>query len=408
VSPGDRQPLPGYEFDGRGPAQRRLLEWLGERVPDCEFDVAVAQRSPAGPWALKLHAPNRVPTCAELLQAEPWIERVAVRPQHLYVRIGCERLCEWVAEGFGSSLSASAPGRHAGSRAACSTPAAGEEGVGRTVLVRAVDAEARERAELPRSLSLFRETAVARSAVALLRARGFDVDLELLPPSRETYEELWADAPGSVTHTLVVGQAVPMPTECERGDHVVHLAVGEVDVRHGPLRARHGGSVSADDAIAEVARMLRGREPETSEAYGAAVLALLLIATPRARRVQFDDAALAREATTLASLIDGIGDRGSVATQDDDARAASVEDIRELAAELDLLPTNASRATAALEPALIARSLRAIAESRQLVAGADCSSAGTAPLVDAMARAVATAFELAGLGAGLSTASPAV
>lgn len=397
--------LPGYAFEGRGPAQRRLLEWLGARVPDASLDVAVAQRSPAGAWALKVHAPNRVPTCAELLQAEDWVERVVARPQHLYVRIGSERLCEWVAEGFGPRSPDSAARYHAGARTAEGDRVAGSEGAGRSVLVRAVDVDALARTAGSRPLSLFRETAVARSVAALLRSRGFDVHLELLSPGRETYGELWAAAPGSVTHTIVVGGGVPMPTECERGDHVVHLDVGEVDVRHGPLRARHGGSVSADDAIEEASRRLADAGLEPSEIHRADVLALLLIATPRARRVQIDDAALAREAETFASLIDMAGLEASDSTPDVAACPASADDIRELAAELDLLATNAGRAAGALEPALVARSLRSIAERRILAGGARASPHDGMSLVDATACAVAAGLDLAGMAAGQPTPS---
>jgi hypothetical protein len=402
--------LPGYTFDGRGPAQRRLLEWLGSRVPDCELNSAVAQRSPAGPWAIKIHAPNRVPSCAELLQPESWVERVAVRPQHLYVRLTTERLCEWVVEGF-------APGGP--------DPLTGSEGRGRSVLVRAVDVDALTAAGEPRPLRLFRETAVARAVAALLRSRGFEVTLELLPPGgagRETYDEIWAAAPGAVTHTVVVGGGVPAPSEVERGDHVVHLPVGEVDVRHGPLRARNGGSVSADDVVAEVVRGLSAERRAALEstagdkggvnAYGEAVLALLLIATPRARRLQLDDAAVRREMETfgcLADAVDGGGARvagGSSAaepssTADGVRRSAAKggveEALRDLAAELDLIATNVGRGVGDLDPALVARSLRALAERCEQLLQAD-SGADAAPLWTAVRSAVPATLGLAALG----------
>jgi hypothetical protein len=395
--------LPGYVFEGRGPAQRRLLSWLRERVPDGSFDSAVAQRSPAGPWALKVHAPNRVPTCAELLQAEPWIERVTVRPQHLYVRIGCERLCEWVVEGYAAE----------GGAAAC---VGGSEGRGRSVLVRAVDVDAVAAAGAPRPLRMFRETAVARSVAALLRSRGFEVRLELLPPGRETYDDVWAAAPGSSTHTVVVGSGVPLPSEVERGDHVVQLPVGEVDVRHGPLRARNGGSVSADDVVAEVRRMLPAQlrsllaaGEEAERACAEAIVALLLLATPRARRIQLDDAALKREVATFACLAAVLTGESHV---DGDAGApqlpiaAPSEPLRDLAAELDLIATNAARGTAALDPALVARSLRSLAERSERLAGGDATEAeaGGSDAVAAatpswpVARAgIEAAFGLAGI-----------
>lgn len=375
MSAGGRQPLPGYELVGRGPAQRRLVEWAGERVPGCELGVAVAQRSPAGPWALKLRAPaGRAPEVAALLEAEAWVERVVARPQHLYVRIGCERLCEWVAEGF-------APG--------APDPLAGDEGRGRSVLVRAADAGALSAAGEERPLRLVRETAVARSVAALLGARGFDVQLELLAPAgagRETYDELWADAPGSVTHTLVVGAGVPLPTDLERGDHVVHLPVGEVDVRHGPLRARNGGSVSADDVVAEA-----GAE------HGEAVLALLLLATPRTRRIQLDEAALARETETFGCLTRVLEATGLTAAEAD-ARPRG-ELLRDLAAVLDLTATNAGRAATALDPALVARSLRSVAERAERLGGAGAEPA-PGRLWDAARRAAQAAFALGGIVPG--------
>lgn len=363
MSSGDPGPLPGYDFVGRGPAQRRLLAWLGERLPGCALESAVAQRSPAGPWALKLHAPGgEVAEVAALLQAEPWVERVVARPQHVYVRIGCERLCEWVASGF-------APG--------APDPLAGDEGRGRSVLVRAVDVDALAAAGEERPLRLFRETAVARSVTALLRSRGFEVALELLPPGGETYDQVWAAAPGSVTHTVVVGAGVPMPQEVERGDHVVHLPVGEVDVRHGPLRARFAGSVSADDLIGEV---------------GEAVLALLLIATPRARRIQLDERAVAREAATFGCLAEIAGDRPGPEGDEETAR--------DLAAELDLVATNVSRGVTALDPALVARCLRSMAESF-----ARCRQDGIARVPDALASATAAATAATLAAAGIQVAS---
>jgi hypothetical protein len=368
---GDSCVLPGYRFVGRGPAQRRLLAWLAPRV-DCELDVAVAQRSPAGPWALKLHAPGRASEVAALLEAQEWVERVVARPQHLYVRIGGERLCEWVAEGF-------APG--------APDPLAGDEGRGRSVLVRAVDVDALRAAGEERPLRLFRETAVARSVAALLRSRGFEVRLELLLPAgagRETYDDVWAAAPGSVTHTVVVGSGVPMPDEVERGDHVVHLPVGEVDVRHGPLRARHGGSVSADDVVGEIG----------SEA-GEAVLALLLLATPRARRVQLDDRAVRREAAMYEALAAaaGLGGDGGGAAAD------AGERVRDLAAEIDLIATNVARAASAADPAPVTRSLRAIAE-QAWAGGREDAAGGRAELATVLPAAIARTARLAGLEHG--------
>ncbi len=194
----------------------------------------------------------------------------------------------------------------------------------------------------------------------------------------------------------------------------MHLPVGEVDVRHGPLRARNGGSVSADDVVAEVVRALPERHraalggvDSATDAYGEAVLALLLLATPRARRIQLDDAVLRRELATLACLVDAAGDGAAVALEAevDEADAAETrkpgaEDVRDALAELDLAASNAARAATALEPALATRSLRAAADScdRLALAGDGAAASALASAGDGMRALMREAIpQLAGL-----------
>ncbi len=368
----------GREFRGRGPAQRRLLEWLRPRV-DCPLDAAVAQRSPAGPWVVKLHAPNHVATCVDLLQAEPWVERVVARPQHLYVRVTTKRLCAWVVEGF----------------AADRRPVATDEGAGRSVLVRGVDVDALREIAAPRPLRLFRETVIARSVAALLASRGYDVKLELLPPGGEAP----TDAHGECMYTVVVGEEIAQLTEADRGEDVVRLPVGEVDVRHGPLRARNGGSVSADDVVAEIGRAAPGGEQE-ARAYGEAVLALLLVATPRTRRIDLDDGAVRRETMTFAGLVDVLRlSAGRDVTHAAGRRPEGGEAVRNLAAELDLIATNVGRGTTALDPALVARSLRSIADRVECLCRAGATPSGD-PLWSATRQATSSALALAGIDVG--------
>jgi hypothetical protein len=315
------------EFEGTGPVEAAAGA-LARACAGKEAAVSMAQRSPVGPRAVRVQPaePDRE-ACAALaacLDGEGWVETVVSRPKCVYVRVTTHALRTWVAEGLA--------GR-----------AGGSEGDGQKVEV--------AYPEEGRSLHRFRERAAGRSIAAMLRSRGFEVAIG----AREA-------------GVSMNGKDVP---------------VGEVDVRHGPLRARHGGSVDADDVAAEL-----------GGAHAEALLALVLLRTQRARRAQLDDDKLSREAAAFDALLaarriaDGAAGRAAPPAGDGD------QAVRELAAELDQLPLTAARAAGALEPALVTRLAHSIAE-RSLAAEAFLPASD--PLWSCAGEAIDVALTLAGV-----------
>lgn len=329
------------DFEGTGPVEAAAAA-LARACASSEAIVSMAQRSPVGPRAVRVQPagePDRE-ACASLaacLEGEGWVDAVAARPKCVYVRVSTHALRTWVAEGLA--------GR-----------AGGSEGAGQSIEVVLPDEG--------RSLHRFRERATGGSIAALLRSRGFEVSVG-----------------ASEAGVRVDGEDVP---------------VGEVDVRHGPLRARHGGSVDADDIASEL-----------GGAHAEALLALVLLRTQRARRAQLDDDKLRREAAAFDALLaarrnaDGAAGRAAPPAGDGD------QAVRELAAELDMLPLSAARAAGALEPALVTRMVFSIAE-RSIAAQAFLPASD--PLRSCAGEAIDVALTLAGVEVprGMQTAtSPA-
>jgi hypothetical protein len=343
--------------DGVGPVETRVVALLRDRAGG-EFATSIAPRSPLGPRAVRVRlkgapngsSPDAWRELARLLQEEPWVDAVAPRPQQLYVRVTSEALRSWVAAGLGGER-----------------PARGDEGAGRPVVVRLGGAVA------PGTLDAFRRAAVARSVAALLRSRGFQVETE-------------TTAGEAAPVVVIVGEA-PSPL----GERVVHAQVGEVDVRHGALRARHGGSVSAGDVLGEIRDGLA--PPGANEDYPDRLLAYLLLREPRARRVQLDDERLLREGVAFESVLEA---RAMADAPGGDGMAADGADqaVRALAAELDLLPAVAARAASELEPALLIRFVRSVGD-RSHAARAHLPPAD--PLWPAAGEAIDAALALAGL-----------
>lgn len=325
------------EYAGIGPVEARVVErlrdWDGAHG---RFGTSIAQRSPVGPRAIRVWAQaapdgsaGPLDELVDWLGAQPWVEEVATRPKHAYVRVTTDALRAWVAAGLTAA-----------------GPASGDEGRGRATVVRFVDS-----ASLPSpSLDQFRETAAALAVGALLRSRGFEVTLDRVDPG-----ERGPLAPD----TLVVGTApAPERSSAER------VRVGEVDVRHGPLRARHGGSVSADDVLGELrGRLMRSDDPAVRmDGSAEELLSVALLRSERASRVQLDDDKLERELSAFEALASArrMVARGDheVANADGDGENA----IRELADALDMLPNTAARAASALDAALITRFRRSVVD----------------------------------------------
>jgi hypothetical protein len=353
--------------DGAGPVETRVVALLRDRAGG-EFSTSIAPRSPLGPRAVRVQlkgaangsSPDAWQELARLLEEEPWVDAVAPRRQQLYLRVTSEALRSWVADGLGGER-----------------PAGGDEGAGRPVVVRLGGAAASG------SLGAFRCAAAARSVAALLRSRGFQLEADTTGDDDSAMAAVGGGAP-----IVVVGEA-PGPL----GERVVHAEVGEVDVRHGALRARHGGSVSAEDVLGEIRA---GLAPAgAGEDYAERLLAFLLLREPRARRVQLDDERLLREAVAFESVL---GARAAASGREpgDPPAGGADQAARELAAELDLLPVVAARAASDLEPALLVRFVRAVAE-RAHAAGAHLGPDD--PLWPATAEAIDAALGLTGLEA---------
>lgn len=352
-------------YVGTGPVESKVLALL----QDCaggEFETSIAPRSPLGPRAVRVQLRNApaVPSpeawqaLASVLKDQWWVDAVTPRAQHVYVRVTTDALRKWVAAGSG--------------------PVAGDEGRGRSVRV-----WLRERD--PGSLGGRRQAAVGRSVAALLASRGFE--------------------------TSVVVGVPPAPN----GGQLVPVDLGEVDVRHGPLRARHGGSVNVDDVLGEIRGRLASAPAVagSGDLYAKALLAFVLLRTPRTRRVQLADETLEREASAFASLLEARAIASTRAAEPDGtglgpvAGDGSEPAVRELATELDLLPGAAARAAEALEPALLIRFVRSVADRVQ-------TAKTYLPAADALwpaaGEAIDVALSLAGMevprGTGLAT-SPA-
>ena len=177
----------------------------------------------------------------------------------------------------------------------------------------------------------------------------------------------------------------------------VRLRVGEVDVRHGPLRARHGGSVGADDVIGELrSRLLRSGYPAAAEGSPAELLSLALLRTERERRAQLDDDRLEREASAFEALLATrrMVDAGGHEAPDEALEGDGDGAIRELAGALDMLPNAAARATSALDAALITRFRRSVVDRAQAV---QKYLPADDPLWAAVGKALDVAHGLAGL-----------
>lgn len=337
-------------YAGTGPVEAQVLALLR----DCaggEFTASIAPRSPLGPRAVRVQldgvpggsSPDAWQALASVLEDQWWVDAVAPRRQHMYVRVTTDALRAWVAAGLG--------------------PVAGDEGAGRTIRVWLAGRD-------PGSLGARRQAAMGRSVAALLASRGFET-------------------------SVVVGAA-------PNGGHLVPVEIGEVDVRHGPLRARHGGSVNVDDVLGEIRERLAPSHAlgEWSDRYAEALLAFVLLRTPRARRVQLDDEMLRREASTFESVLEAraIADARTAVSagggSGPPAGGGAEQAVRELAAELDLLLDAAARAAGALEPALLMRFLRSVADR---VHAAKTYLPAADALWSAAGEAIDVALSLAGI-----------
>jgi hypothetical protein len=67
-------------------------------LPSEARNAKVTTRSPLGANALKVDVDEDPRAVARALERESWVEGVAIRPRHLYLRVGTESLICWLAE----------------------------------------------------------------------------------------------------------------------------------------------------------------------------------------------------------------------------------------------------------------------------------------------------------------------
>lgn len=171
------------------------------------------------------------------------------------------------------------------------------------------------------------------------------------------------------------------------------IAVGEVDVRYGPLRMRHGGIVGVDDAADEIGRARELEEQGQSRPIKANALSLPMLATSRSKHLHLDDEWIRRAAAWLCGITRAlrVTDAPGEPDQVDDHGPDADDAVRRLAIELEALPRQAALASARLEPAFLARF--AIAAATQ---AHTARLATTDPLRTAVATALGIALGLLG------------
>jgi hypothetical protein len=257
-----------------------------------DVEVGLAERSPLGGPAFRLRLsahedlgrdrvampPDRAPERVGATQflagdVERWaeVERVAVRPPHLYVRLSTDALHRWA---LGPLPDRVVTGRVVGYRL--------------PVIIAG------------RSLDAVRLRAVATALVRLGEARG--------------------------DRAVIVERNDPADADT--------LVVGPVEVPHGPLRARHGGSVDADDLMAD----LHARRGDGA----AAIVRFALLRTRAARRLRLDDGRLQAAADQWAEV------HAAPAGRFDEPA------VRRLALELERVPATLAHAARRADPSLLA------------------------------------------------------
>lgn len=301
-------------------------------------DVSVAPRSPLGPFAVSVlvgaetrdEARERTHRLATRLAGVPWVARAVARTPTVYLQVADHVLREWVGEAF-------RPG---------SAPAVTRaEGAGQRVLVQLLaPPESR-----PGQLAQVRAARVARTVAAVLRAQGYDV----------------ASVGGSTTRRVVVTTASDSPG---------HATVGPVDVPHGPLLARHGGVLFADDLVddlrAHLVRRWNGLFDPGVDAgawcgtYAEAFLTFLLLRAPRTHHVVLGEAHLfgVQAAAFDAVVATRVWSTATADAPSGSRCASPPAELRSLLMAFDTLPRAVEQAANDLDAAPLVRFVTRLTE----------------------------------------------
>jgi hypothetical protein len=235
---------------------------------------------------------------------------------------------------------------------------------------------------------------IATGALRRWISGGYADGVDLLPAGPSTAAGADMEPPDSLTafrRTAVTSALAAIGPEREWAPDAI--AVGEVDVRYGPLRMRHGGVVGVDDAAEEIGRARELEEQGQSRPIKANALSLPMLATSRNKHLHLDDEWIRRAATWLCSITQALrpADAPTEPDRTDDREPPDADTVRRLAIELEALPRQAALASARLEPAYLARF--AIAAATQ---AHTARLATTDPLRTAVATVLGIALGLLG------------
>lgn len=376
-------------FAGIGPVQMNAHAML--KACDCgTLSISVAERSPLGARAIRIRPDDSNGSAGELcaklvrwLEGRPSVEAVMARPPNVYVRITTDALCSWVSE----SLSE------------CGLQS-GQEGEGLFAVVRFNEAEANSS-----MLDQFRRASVGRAIAAMIAARGCRVHIESASDGDKTTRGL-----GNQGESDGIEVDVWRGHAAQSDNHeIVRAPVAGVDLPHGPMRARHGGAVTVADLIRDIRKsQINGQQDvrntdlnPTGEVHQDAVLAFVLFRTERTRRIQLDDAKLCGEVRNFEAIrsarrfIESCRENSAPENSEPAKGNCDQERIRELASEIDLLFCVMARAVSELEPAIIARYVRTLA---QRVEAARPQMFPNHPLWSAAGNAIDIALAQIGIG----------
>jgi hypothetical protein len=329
------------------------------------FLASMAERSPVGPKALRIctAGPEGKAACAELaawLASQPWVGASASRPPNVYVRVALDAFEAWVIAGV-----------------AAPTFGRGCEGVGARVRLHFREPEVTASDALQR----LRQSLTGRALASMLTSRGFAV----------------ASEPELSTADVASRELCPQ------------LSVGGVDIVHGPLRARLGGAAGSEDLKREIFEHLRKDcgSPDRCDAYAELALAMLLLRTEPSGHVRLDDARLQAECSMLGAIVTALAlpeqlSPSSQLPEPVPTRIDSEGVLREVLADLDEFPRIAARAASHLDPSLVLRCVRSLAE--RTIAAAPHIPAGD-PLWRAIATVMNLGFELLALDLGANSAA---
>jgi hypothetical protein len=356
------------EAKGRGPVQRQLLAQLRSEF-GLDFSIALSNRSPFGHRAFRIR-PNACESCdparnckpiASALRGKAWVESASSTTENIYVRPTLEAMRAWCL--------LDEPDSNA------DRPERGAEQV--VVYAESIDSGGSG------SLRACRIDVIVRAVIAQLQWTGAQ--------ARHDPKRLNGYGPVSGGPRIITVGTHPQ-------DDLNNLAVGSVDVEHGALRSRCGGSIGIHDfrliVRNEIVVGFQGRwQPDMDPDCA---LAFILGRAERRGHLRVSQTRLTSELAAYSAII---GATSLPHKGPDEERPPCdnklVSALGELFLELELLPWTADQAASAFEPALV---LRYLVNLSRRVRDAGSCLAGEIDLSAAIRNAIALGLSLSGCG----------